>query len=371
MLLLALLACAEPAPSVADPCAEAQDVRIRTADGATVALHRHAAPGGPPVLLVHGISSNTRYWDLDAERSLAVWLRARGHDVWLLDLRGHGRALDVPGDTSPVSGWTVDDYGRYDVDAAVQHVLAATGAPALAYVGHSMGGLVGAVYLHHHGAARIASFTALGSPARFSQEDPLVGLAALALDLGGAATDVLDTRDWAELAADLDGYLPRGVQERLYNPAHLAPEVIPRMLRGIVSPMTTGEMRHFADMIDAERFQSADGSIDYLAALRGLPLPALAVAGLGDEVVPPERARAWRETFDGRVRVLDCGRAVGMAEDYGHLDFTLGRNAPTELWPTLDAFLREHPPGAPRLPGSGAAADGAPAAGGARAASGP
>jgi threonine dehydrogenase-like Zn-dependent dehydrogenase len=83
MWLLLVLACWEN-PAVAyggqdvrAHCALATTTRVDTADGATIALHHHPA-AGPPVILVHGISSNHHFWDLDAEHSFAEWLAVRG-----------------------------------------------------------------------------------------------------------------------------------------------------------------------------------------------------------------------------------------------------------------------------------------------------
>ena len=126
---------------------------MQTEDGATIALHHH--PGdGPPVLIVHGISSNHRCWDLSPERSVATALVAAGFDPWLLDLRGHGDALTDAQGRRQWGGWTMDDYGQHDVPAAVAYVLAQTGEDKIGYVGHSLGGMIGAVVdeAQHHPA---------------------------------------------------------------------------------------------------------------------------------------------------------------------------------------------------------------------------
>ena len=137
LLLILLIACADLARTDAlSTCPEAESVRLHTSDGAPIQLHRH--PGdGQPVLVVHGISSNHRCWDLSPERSLAVALAEAGYDAWLLDLRGHGDAI-VP--EARTHGWTVDDYGGRDMHRAITHIQGQTGAERVAIVGHSMGG---------------------------------------------------------------------------------------------------------------------------------------------------------------------------------------------------------------------------------------
>ena len=93
-MILALMALLSGAPAHAGKharapgvCTEAEEVFVPTEDGAAVHLHRHAADG-PPVLLVHGISSNSNFMDLGPDRSLALHLQALGFDAWSLDLRG-------------------------------------------------------------------------------------------------------------------------------------------------------------------------------------------------------------------------------------------------------------------------------------------
>jgi hypothetical protein len=70
----------------------------------------------------------------------------------------------------------------------------------------------------------------------------------------------------------------------------------------------------------------------------------LSFVGLGDQVVPPARARVWERAFGGNVTVQECGRSAGMRHDYGHLDYALGEHAAEEVWPLLDTFLKAHPP---------------------------
>lgn len=96
--------------------------RVRTTDGAELAVEEFGGEG-PPVLLLHGLMGRASTW-----APVARWLTGHGR-VLGLDARGHGR--------SHAHGpWSVE---RMAADAA--DVLAAFGPGVV--VGHSMGGLHG------------------------------------------------------------------------------------------------------------------------------------------------------------------------------------------------------------------------------------
>ncbi|MEN9785809.1 MAG: hypothetical protein RLZZ299_1073 [Pseudomonadota bacterium] len=313
---------------------------VPTRDGAVVALHRHPVPGGPPVILVHGISSNGRFWDLDPDLSLAAWLQARGWDAWVLDLRGHGHAAEAA--PAPLAyDWTVDTYGREDAPAAVEHVRRATGWSSVAWVGHSMGGMVGAVYLASGGDTAVSAFVPVASPAAFAKDDPLMGVGRAAL-AAGALLPRIDSVRAARMTIALGD--PTGFRARLYNAENVPDTWLPRVMGRIVSPLGRMEMRHFARMIASERFVSYDGTVDWGARLRGVSVPTLAFAGGADQVVPAARASAWSDLLGGSVEVVAADRAHGVQADYGHLDFGVGVRAPEEIWPHIARFLTEHPP---------------------------
>ena len=295
------------------------------------------------MLAVHGISSNHRFWDLDGDHSLAAWLSREGFDVWLLDLRGHGQARTAPDGSPQHPGWNIDDYGRYDVPAAVDHVRACTGR-SVAYVGHSMGGIVAAIALAT-GSTTFSSLVAVGSPVAFPPEaNPLMKLAKLGFGFGGATMLRIGTPILGDLAAFLGPATPGRLHERLYNPANLEPWTVDPMLQTIVSPLWRGEMRQFSRMLREGRLTDATGQIDYLAQLRAVTVPTLIIAGAGDQVAPPGSVAPWVDALGGPTRFVTAGKATGFGEDYGHLDLGLGRDADREIFPMIAAWLRAYPP---------------------------
>lgn len=337
MLTLLLLACAPEAPPA--PCPLATDRYVITEDGATIALHHH--PGkGPPVILVHGISSNHTFWDLDEDHSAARWLVRQGFDPWLLDLRGHGNARTTEDGTPQISGWTVDDYGRYDVAAAVSFVQDVTGYARVGYVGHSMGGMVGGIYVANGGGQNLSSFVVVGSPATFTKDTKLVRVAMGVLKAAGAGLFWVESGVGGDAAAALGPATPGQLQYRLYNRDHFRPETERRMLRSIASPMSREEMQQMGRMIEDERFESADRTTDWTAAFHTTNTPVLAIAGGGDEVGRPDWVRPW---------VAGDPSKYVEVPGYGHLDLGLGEDAEQDVFPLIGAWLAAHP-GERRVP---------------------
>lgn len=330
-LLASFAACFGQVEIESPPCAEATDHQVATADGATVALHHHAGRG-PPVLLVHGIASNHRFWDLDAEHSLARWLAARGFDPWLLDLRGHGNARLAIDGAPQVTGWTVDDYARFDVPAAVGFVQAVTGSQRVAYVGHSMGGMVGSIYAATGGDTHLSALVLVGSPGTFEGDDELLSLARTGFHLGGSSLIWLETGVFAGAAAKLGPLTPGQLQYRVYNPENLDDDTERLLLQSIVSPMTRGEMQHFARMLESGRFESADGQRDWLAAMGTVQTPVLGIAGSADPIGRPDWVRTLAEATGGPSRFAEVA-------GYGHVDLGLGEKAADEVFPLVLDWL--------------------------------
>lgn len=88
--------------------------------------YRTYGSGEPVVVLIHGWSCDSGYWDSQLDE-LAV-----RHTVVTLDLAGHGKS-----DARKRKDWSMENFG-----ADVAAVVAATGHSHVVLVGHSMGGTV-------------------------------------------------------------------------------------------------------------------------------------------------------------------------------------------------------------------------------------
>ncbi|CAM5666196.1 Alpha/beta hydrolase OS=Streptomyces alboniger OX=132473 GN=CP975_14610 PE=4 SV=1 [Streptomyces alboniger] len=110
------------------PPAAGREVTAVSADGARIHTEVYGADGAPAVVLAHGWTCSTLFWDAQI-RDLAA-----DHRVIVYDQRGHGRSA-APLDPGGYSTRALAD----DLEA----VLTATLAPGeqAVLVGHSMGGM--------------------------------------------------------------------------------------------------------------------------------------------------------------------------------------------------------------------------------------
>lgn len=123
-------------------------VRLFSTDSGEVAA------GGPPLVLIHGWTCDSLDWVFQVDEL------ARHHRVVTVDLRGHGR--------SPV---TPSGYSSGDLADDVAGVMEGLRLPPAVVVGHSMGGIIGAVLAVEHPSLVRASV--MVEPA-YGHDDPTV-----------------------------------------------------------------------------------------------------------------------------------------------------------------------------------------------------
>lgn len=133
-----------------------ETVHITCADGQR--LHGHFIPrsggarDGLPVLISPATGVRQHFY-----LRFAHWLATQGHDVLVFDYRGiglslHGRLKDCRA--------TLAEWGQLDQAAALDWLLARTGAPQAVIVGHSAGGQMIGLLPNHHRVARLVGISA-------------------------------------------------------------------------------------------------------------------------------------------------------------------------------------------------------------------
>ncbi len=323
----------------------AETLRVPTADGAQIAL-RHfpadprTAPRTHPVILCHGIMSNTYTWDLDDEVSFAAWLQRRGFAVYALDLRGGGEARRWGGYGGRGYTWSVDDYVEHDVPAAIEAVSARHGGRPVHWVGHSMGGIVMYGWLPRGDQRRVRSLVAVGSPAVLPVHVGWLRESGALLPLAEFFFDELPTGTLSLLGAPWADQKAVWPLHMLWNLDNLRPGSARRMAAHGTANLPARVVRQFYDSLVAGRLQSADGRHDYTAAMADIEVPTLLLGGVLDHLAPPaSMMRAWHALGSATKRLVILSRANGADADFGHVDLTLGAAAPRDVFPLIHDWL--------------------------------
>ena len=320
--------------------------RAVTDDGYEVALSRYPARGEPraqPVVLCGGLGANRFTYDLDAERSLARRLAEIGFDVWMIELRAHGRSRA----RFPVLfRWTFDDHVIHDVPAALALVRRVTGAAKLHFVGHSMGGVLLYAYLAR-GGDDLASGIAVGSSLDYSASKSWFHAIRRLLFLR-AVLPAVPIGFFSTLTAPFAGRTKNRVDEFNVWLSNVEPRGYRRLCALCFHSVSTRVLAQLATAFEPGGLRSRDGSVRYLDGLAQVKTPVLAIAGTLDRQCPPDAA-------EGTIGALGCadkklavfGRAHGHGDDYGHFDLLVGRRARDEVWPVIEEWLLRHD--APRV----------------------
>ncbi|KAJ0176864.1 hypothetical protein K1T71_008043 [Dendrolimus kikuchii] len=123
--------------------ANTEEHDIVTDDGYVLKLFHLVGDRTRPVLLNHGILQSSDTFILRGNTSLAIQLVKRGYDVWLLNVRGNRysrRHLYLnPNTDEEFWDYSFVEFAKFDISAAVDYILQATGEKRLSVIGFSEG----------------------------------------------------------------------------------------------------------------------------------------------------------------------------------------------------------------------------------------
>ncbi|MCZ6694923.1 MAG: alpha/beta fold hydrolase [Acidobacteria bacterium] len=314
--------------------------KARTDDGWDIALYRYRpALGDPlrplePVVICHGLLSNRFNVDLDERHSVARHLRAVGFDVWVMELRGHGRSVRAATGGLWPFDWTIDDYVQRDLPAVIEYVCRETGANSVHWVGHSLGGMIlyAACALGLTGRIRSAVMSDVPADMSLIRSRKLVGV------LYGKIVPIIPPFLFIPFVLVLGWISPRlllpkyGIRSRR--------TMLRIVANGIVDVGCSRVALHLARVIRRGRFVSWDGTVDYEAGLDRIHFPVIQLAA-ALRVSPERTARVLidRAPVEDKTYVR-LGRSEGFSEDYNHFTVLLGERAPEEVFPLISDFLK-------------------------------
>jgi predicted alpha/beta hydrolase len=212
------------------------------------------------LLVTPAMMAHAGYLGRFAERAALL-----GWDCFTLDFRGHGRSRP-PSPSRP--GWGFDAYVDEDLPAAVRAVLETSGQTSYAYVGHSLGGLVG-----------VAAFATGKAPPPRRQV-------------------LVTASPWTN--AGLRKRAVAALLVLLSRPLGF----LPARPFGLGADEPHAYLRDLRRWVETRAWRSAAGT-DFLQAAAGLSIPSLALWGRGDWMVGEPEARILADVLGAELSAVD------------------------------------------------------------------
>ncbi|MCP4499418.1 MAG: alpha/beta hydrolase [Deltaproteobacteria bacterium] len=320
----------------------------RTKDDWRIGLGRYRARGDSakaksrrqrPILLVPGLSANRYTFDIGEGRSLARSLSEQGYDVFVVELRGHGRSQRPQHGTSHSYGWNFDTHLQQDVSAAIDLVLDVTGAPALHWVGHSMGGLLLYALLATESSPRICSGTTVGSTLEFAGAASDFHVLKKILPFT-ALVDFIPVERIGTLLSPIAARFDSASDRFNYHLENIDAAVVRKYTANIHHDVSSAVFSQLSSALEPGGLLSADGKLRYQAKLSSSQVPVLAIAGSKDRQCAPESVKVtFNALSHADNKMVVFGKEYGHVEDYGHTDLLVGDRVGSEVFPEIISWL--------------------------------
>lgn len=349
--------------------ADRETVPVKTPDGWTLVAHHYRPAGGRartdalPVILCHGLTYSAAFWDLDPSVSFAKYLAEQGFDVWAVDLRGCGMSqkwvfrLDstpdvliggalrraTQGQLAPTgyttvdpkyANWTLDDHITYDVPTFVRLVQRRTGSAQVAWVGHSMGGIIALGHLARYQNPGIGRLATIGS--QVTMRDAQLVLPFLNELLRARQVQLTGKPQPEELVEATR----TSVANLFFNTSHVSGPIYQSLSMDRTDVPALGLMRQYLVLASEGELQDVKKQFNYAQALGNVQVPTLVTCGALDRFAPP----AVQQDVYSRLGTQDktllvFGRASGYAADSGHDDALVGLTSRQQVFPTIARWL--------------------------------
>ena len=293
-----------------------------------------AVTTGTPVLIVMSLVSRSYILDLSDGASFVQALRDEGFDTYMLD-------WGIPDERDAGNG--LGTYVDELLPAAIEAVLATSGARDVNLIGYCYGGLLSLMLGAAHPELPVASLLTMATPVDFRE----MGMFGRMFDDGRLSPDdVIDASGNVppevirnafrvlKPTADLTQYAM--LWEKLWDDRQMdafqrmgqwTRDHIPfpgRAFRETVEIMRDGSLVHDRVRLDGR-----------LLSLRDLVWPLLNVIAAKDHIVPAAAALPVCE-------LVGSARAETLELPAGHVGLVMGKAASTTTLPKIFAWLREH-----------------------------
>jgi len=279
--------------------------------------------------------------DLDEKVSLARFLRDAGFDAWVMELRGRGGSTRNPDRPRPFTldfgyDWSIDEYVREDLPAAVRYVLEATGSTSLHWVGHSLGGMLLYAHAAQGETSWFRSAVASDAPLFFA---PL-RLPTWPLRLYARIVPIVPVLLFKPIATLAYWILPNGLVPRFGFTDRAT--LLSILYNGLIDVGSSKVMLHLGRILAEGRFRSFDRSVDYEEGPKKIHFPLMVMRAPAGRSPEASVRHAYDICPAEDKAFARCGQAEGFSMDHNHFTLVLGRSAPLDIFPMIADWLGSH-----------------------------
>ena len=240
----------------------------------------------------------------------------------------------MPRWTRNTRGGNLDDHINYDLPALVHLVRSRTGAQEVAWIGHSMGGIIALAHLARYQNPGIGKLVTVGS--QMTMPDGQLATQFLtelvALRQGQLAGQILPE----ELLIDSK----ISVDNMFFNEQHVSPGVYRSLTRDGIDIPSIGLLQQYIVLATRKELLDASKRFSYARMLDNVQVPILIACGQTDQLAPPEAQRFLYEHVGSPDKTLMFfGRGQGFAADAGHSDSLVGLSSGQQAYPAIEQWL--------------------------------
>jgi len=289
-----------------------------------------------PVVLCHGLGANRFNLDLE-EWSLARYLRDRGFEVFVAELRGIGYSAKKSPRARDRFDWGFDDFVDKDIPAIVDKALEVTGADKVFWAGHSMGGMVAyASFSNPDVSKKVAGAVAIASPGNFKHMQKIGRmLPKLKWILG--PFPAIHSDIWVRVWIPLAGVVSMPWSGLTYNPKYMDAQTLRKIAAYLISPISRRLILQFGRWAATGEFEYDDR--DYYESLDDNDTPFLLLAGKRDYLATPSSVRAAYEKLGSTDKTYFCFGEDDDTCKFGHGDIVLSNKAKEQVYPMVADWL--------------------------------
>ena len=268
----------------------------------------------------------------------------------MLDLRGHGRSEKARFfSRNKGCHWDLDTLVKLDLPAAIDLVLKQTQAPQVHWIGFSMGGILGYVYLGlsdddtlgHMPAKKIASAVMLGAALDYSHSKSFFRWVK-SLRFLAPTIPMVQIAPLIRATIPFAGRIANPLEKIIVWPANTDPRTFRRLAASGFDGMSTRMLVQLSTLFDRGGLRSGTSNgMRYFDLLGKITTPIFSIAGSRDRQCPPDAVRLTHKHIGAKQkRMVTVGRDSGHREDFGHADLIFGKQSHREIVPLAAEWMK-------------------------------